>query len=210
MKKIDLKKEYKHLYLPSAKEVSLVEVPAFNFAMIDGVIPAGVPPDESEEYVHSLEALYGISYGLKFKSKLREVDPIDYTVMALEGLWRVGSGQFEFGKQEDWFFTSMMMQPDHITEEMFLEALEELKQKKPNPALEKLRFERFEEGLSVQIMHRGPYSEEPRSLAKMEAYIEENGYRYRGDHHEIYLGDPRRAKPENLKTVLRHPVVKVS
>ena len=209
MKKLDLKKEFKHLYMPSAKEDSLVEVPAFNFAMVDGGMPAGVLPDKSEEYLQALEAIYGISYGLKFKSKLREVDPIDYTVMALEGLWWVGSGEFEFGKQEDWFFTSMMMQPDHITEEMFLEVLEEIKEKKPNPALEKVRFERFHEGLSVQIMHIGPYSEEPRSLDKIQAYIEEHGYRYRGDHHEIYIGNPLRAKPENLKTVLRHPVEKI-
>jgi hypothetical protein len=69
-----------------------------------------------------------------------------------------------------------------------------------------MRFENFHEGLSIQIMHIGPYSEEPRTLAQMEAYMAEHGYRFRGRHHEIYLGNPQRAKPEKLKTVLRHPV----
>lgn len=209
MQKIDLKKELKHLYLPSAKEVVFVEVPAFNFAMVDGVIPAGVLPAESTEYVDSLGALYGISYTLKFKSKLRELNPIDYTVMALEGLWWGESGDFDAEKLEPWFFTSMMLQPDHVTQEMFDEAVEELQQKKPELQLDDLRFERFEEGPSIQIMHIGPYSEEPRTLEKMQTFLEEQGYQYRGKHHEIYLGDPRRAKPERLKTVLRHPVAKL-
>ncbi|MFQ5943382.1 MAG: GyrI-like domain-containing protein [Anaerolineales bacterium] len=208
MKKIDLKKELKHLYLPSAKEVVIVDVPAFNFIMMDGMMPAGVHPGDSPEYVDSLTALYGISYGLKFKSKLREVNPIDYTVMALEGLWWVESGDFEFGKMEPWFFTSMMLQPDHITQEMYAEARDELQHKKPDLYVDSLRFDRFEEGRCIQIMHVGPYSDEPRTLAKMEAFMKENGYRFRGKHHEIYIGDPRRAKPENLKTVLRHPVSK--
>lgn len=206
MQKLDLKKQWKHLYLPPSKQVTLVEVPAFNFAMVDGVMPAGVLPGDSEEYRQSLEALYGISYTLKFRSKQRQHDPVDYSVMALEGLWWVESGHFEFGKMEPWHFTSMIMQPDHLTEADYLEGLEELKRKRPSPALEKMRFERFEEGLSVQIMHIGPYSEEPRSLEKMQAYIDQHGYRYRGHHHEIYLGDPRRAKPEKLRTVLRHAV----
>jgi hypothetical protein len=71
-----------------------------------------------------------------------------------------------------------------------------------------MRFERFQEGLCIQIMHIGPYSEEPRTLEKMDAFAAEHGYRFRGRHHEIYLGDPRRAKPEKLKTVLRHAVEK--
>jgi hypothetical protein len=100
----------------------------------------------------------------------------------------------------------MMMQPDHITDDMYCEALLELRQKRPNPALDRLRFERFEEGLCVQAMHIGPYADEPRTLAMMKAFAAENGYMYRGRHHEIYLGDPRRASPEKLRTVLRHPV----
>ena len=95
MKKIDLKKELKHLYLPSAKEVGVVEVPAFNFAMVDGRLPPGEPPAESLAFQNALQALYGISFTLKFMSKQREENPIDYTVMALEGLWWNDDGAFD-------------------------------------------------------------------------------------------------------------------
>ncbi len=208
MEKLDLKKKYKHLYLPARKEASLVDVPEFQFAMIDGRVEAGEAPDESGAFHDALTALYGISYGLKFMSRQRAENPIDYTVMALEGLWWVENGRFDFNKVQPWYFRLMMMQPEHIGEADYLQALEDLKQKKPNPALEKMQFVSFHEGLSVQILHVGPYTEEPRSLAKMQAFADEHGYLYRGDHHEIYLGDPRRAKPENLRTVLRHPVEK--
>jgi hypothetical protein len=109
-------------------------------------------------------------------------------------------------KPENWKWTAMMMQPDHITDEMYQEALSDLRKKKPNPALDKLRLETFHEGLCIQIMHIGPYAEEPATIEKMEAFAQEYSYTFRGKHHEIYIGDPRRAKPENLKTVLRHPI----
>jgi hypothetical protein len=107
-----------------------------------------------------------------------------------------------------------MLQPDHIGETMFQEALQKAKQKaaskgEENPAIDELRFESFQEGLSMQIMHIGPYSEEPQTIAKMETFATENGYQKAGKHHEIYLGDPRRAKPERLKTILRQPVSKL-
>ncbi len=208
MEKINLKKKYKSLYMPSAKKVTVVDVPEFNFVMVDGLIKAGEPVQDSPEFQDATSALYGVSYALKFMSKKRPDDPIDYTVMALEGLWWVESGIFEFGKIEPWFFTLMMMQPGHITEEMYQEALVNLQKKKDNPALAQMRFEGFHEGPSIQIMHLGPYAEEPRSLEKMDAFAQENGYSLHGKHHEIYIGDPRRANPEKLKTILRHPAKK--
>jgi hypothetical protein len=208
MDKIDLRKQLKYLYAPSAKKVELVEVPAFKFAMVDGKIEPGKAPDTSQEFQEAMEALYGISYTLKFMSKLRKVDPIDYTVMALEGLWWVEGGKFDFNKKDNWRWTVMMMQPDHITPEMYQEALQQLKKKKDTPAITKLRFESFQEGLSIQIMHVGPYAEEPQTIEKMKAFARENGYTLRGKHHEIYMGDPRRTKPEKLKTILRFPVEK--
>jgi hypothetical protein len=209
MEKLDLKKKYKDLYKPSAKQVVVVDVPEFKFVMVDGVIPAGTPVAEAEDFVNAMTVLYGLSYTLKFASKLRKENPIDYTVMALEGLWWVKGGEFKFGKVEPWYFTAIMMQPEHITQEMYQEAVAEFKRKKgDNPALAKLRFEPFHEGLSVQVMHLGPYSEEPATIARMDAYAEENGYKMRGKHHEIYLGDPRRGDPAKTKTVLRHAVEK--
>ncbi len=207
MPKIDLRKELKHLYAPSAKKVEVIDVPEFSFAMLDGKIEAGQTPETSPQFQEAFGALYGVSYTLKFMSKLRPSAPIDYGVMAMEGLWWSDSGEFGFGNQTaDWNWTMMVMQPDHITPEMFQEAVRQLEKKRPSPALSWLRLERFREGLSLQIMHVGPYSEEPKTIDRLKAYAQENGYRLRGKHHEIYLGDPRRAKPEKLKTVLRQPV----
>ncbi|MCL5959291.1 MAG: GyrI-like domain-containing protein [Chloroflexi bacterium] len=208
MEKIDLKKELRHLYAPSTNRVEIVDVPQFSFIMFDGRIEPGETPGTSPEFHDALTALYGVSYTLKFMSKRSKSNPIDYTVMALEGLWWTDSGEFDFDRVEEWEWTLMMMQPEHIASEMYQEALRQLRQKRDNPALARLRFETFQEGLCMQITHVGPYAEEPRTIAKMRAFAEENGYRLRGKHHEIYLGDPRRAKPERLKTILRHPLAK--
>lgn len=211
MLRLDLKKDLKYLYAPSAKKVEIVQVPRFKFAMIDGQIEADQGPSTSASFQEALQALYGISYTLKFTSKLRKENPIDYPVMALEGLWWVKSGEFSFERKEDWLYILMMLQPDHITEEMYQEGLAQLRKKRgDNPSLAKMRLETFEEGLSIQIMHIGPYADEPATIAKMDAFARENGYRLHGKHHEIYFGDPRRAAPEKLKTVLRHPIEKIS
>jgi len=210
MEKLDLRKQFKHLYLPSAKKVEVVEVPEFQFAMIDGEIEPGHGPGTSPSFQQAMEALYGITYTLKFMSKLRKENPIDYTVMALEGLWWVEGGEFDITNPGNWRWTVMIMQPDHITREMYQGALEQLRKKRPSPALDELRFEKFHEGLCLQTMHIGPYAEEMTTIARMDAYAQENGYSMHGKHHEIYLGDPRRAEPSKLKTVLRHPVRKAA
>ena len=207
MPKIDLRKELKYLYAPSAKQVALVDVPEFQFAQIDGAIEPGQTPGTSPAFEQALSALYGITYTLKFMSKLRADDPIDYTVMALEGLWWVEEGEFDITQPGNWRWTMMILQPDHITPAMFADGLAQLRKKRgDNPALDKLRLARFHEGLALQIMHVGPYANEPATIARMDAFAQENGYRMIGKHHEIYLGDPRTAAPEKLKTILRHPV----
>lgn len=209
MKKLDLRKEYKHLYRPSAKKVSVVDVPAFQFVLVDGQIEPGLAPGTSPSFQEAMQALYSIAYTLKFMSKGREDNPIDYTVMALEALWWVEQGEFDINRPDNWCWTAMIMQPDHISQAMFLQAREQAQAKKPELDLEKLRFETFHEGLSIQIMHIGPYADEPATIAKMDAFARQGGYRLCGKHHEIYLGDPRRADPAKLKTVLRHPVEEV-
>jgi hypothetical protein len=208
MKKLDLRSELKYLYSPSAKKVEIVDVPKFNFAMMDGEIEPGETPGTSQEYQNAIGALYGVSFTLKFMSKLRKKSPVDYTVMALEGLWWTESGEFDFKKKEPWKWTMVIMQPQHITKEMFQEALQQVRKKRDSPALSRIRLESFREGLSMQIMHVGPYAEEPRTIEKMHDFARENGYALCGKHHEIYLGDPRRAKPEKLRTILRQPVSK--
>jgi hypothetical protein len=206
MSQLDLRKQWKHLYAPAAGKVALVDVPDLKFLMIDGCIEPGEAPGTSPAFGEAMAALYGAAYTLKFMSKLREDDPIDYPVMALEGLWWVEDGKFDITVKDNWGYTLMIMQPDHTTQEMFAEALAQVAKKKPNPVLSRLRLASFCEGLCVQTMHLGPYATEPATVEKMQRWAAENGYQMTGKHHEIYLGDPRRAEPEKLKTVLRHGV----
>lgn len=210
MKKIDLKKKFMYLYAPSSKKVEIVDIPAFQFVMIDGRMQPGETPETSQGFQDAMHALYGISFTLKFMSKKRDDNPIDYTVMALEGLWWTDSDEFDFKRKDQWQWTMMMMQPDHITERMYLDALHAVKEKKDNPALSRIRFESFQEGLCMQIMHIGPYNDEPKTIDKMYTFATENGYKLCGKHHEIYLGDPRRAKPARLRTILRQPIEKAA
>jgi hypothetical protein len=205
--KLDLRRQHRNLYTPSAKAVQVVDVPELMFTMLDGVIDAGVGPADSEEFRLSMDAMYGVGYGLKFLSKLRHDDPIDFTVMAVEGLWTPTSGTLKFGTRERMEYTLLMLQPEHITEDMLSGVVAQADAKRPNPALRRVRLERWREGPSIQIMHIGPYAEEPRTIRLMDDFAAEHGYRFRGRHHEIYLGDPRRAQPEKLKTILRHPIV---
>jgi hypothetical protein len=202
MPKIDLKKELKHLFRPSAKEAGVVDVPEMNFVMVDG---AG-DPNTSQEYQEAIEAIYAVAYTLKFMVKKRDPQ-LDYVVPPLEGLWWAGEmDAFSTQDKDAWKWTAMIMQPEAVTQELVDEALQEVAEKKDPPALPKVRFESYAEGLSVQIMHIGPYSEEGPTIQKLHAFAEEKGYQLRGKHHEIYLSDPRRTKPDRLNTVIRQPV----
>ena len=203
MDKIDLKKQLKHLYKPTHKEFTVVDVPPLKFLMIDG----NGNPNTSQPFQEAVQALYGMSYTLKFASK-KELD-IDYTVMALEGLWWADDmGAFTAGAKDTWYWTVIMLQPDHITPEFVEAARAELARKKDVPALPRLRYETFHEGLSVQIMYFGSYADEGPTIARMHAFIQDNGYTFNGKHHEIYIGDPRKSAPEKLKTVIRQPIKK--
>ncbi len=202
--KIDFKKEWKHLYRPSAKEFVVIDVPPMNFLMIDG----HGDPNTAQEYQDAVEALYGVAYKLKFMSKKEK--GMDYVVPPMEGLWWVENmEEFTTESKSAWDWTMMIMQPEWITQEMFEEALKQVEKKKNPPALSRLRLEVYHEGLAVQIMHIGPYDAEAPMIARMHTFIDENGYEPAGKHHEIYLGDPRKVAPEKLKTVLRQPVRKV-
>lgn len=206
MEIIDFRKQYKHLYTPSAKKVEIVDVPPLQFAMVDGLVPAGVGPGDSEDFQEAVAALYGLSYTLKFMIKKRPVDPIDYPVMALEGLWFTTSGGYDTTAREAMTYTVMIMQPDFITPDLFETARTQLLKKKPGPGPSRLRLETFHEGLCIQTMHIGPYATEPETVARMDAFAFEQGYTRRGRHHEIYLSDPLRTAPVKMKTILRHPV----
>ncbi len=202
MAKLDLKKELRYLYGPPAGEFTVVDVPALNYVMVDG---KGGNPAGNPEFAAAMEVLYGLSYTLKLTSK-RELG-IDYTVMPLEGLWgTAGQAGFGMADQSNWQWTVLILQPEHITAELFERAREQLARKKNPPALPKARFERWTEGLSVQTMYLGAYADEGPTIERMHAFVREQGYEFNGRHHEIYLGDPRQATPAKLRTVLRQPV----
>lgn len=210
MEKLDFYKQYKDLYQPSSKEVVFIDVPVLNFATYSGTIEPGQSPGNSPSFSRALTALYGISYSLKFALKLRPVDPVDYKVMCLEAFWWVEDGKFDISKPDNWHWKAVIMQPPFITMEIFEETKQKLAKKKPDVDLTGLGFETIQEGLCVQIMHIGPYAAEPATVARMDEFAQHNGYVMSGFHHEIYLGDPRKSAPEKLKTVLRHPVAKIS
>ena len=204
MAKIDYKKELKQLYHPSAKEVEVIDVPPMNFLMIDG---AG-DPNTSQEFQDAVEALYTLSYTLKFMIKKGDLG-IDYGVMPLEGLWWADDmSQFSIDNKDNWKWTVMIMQPEYVTRELFGAAVEQARKKKNPAALSRVRFEAFSEGKAAQIMHRGPFSEEGPTVERLHNFINENGYGLSGKHHEIYLSDMRKTAPEKLKTIIRQPMKK--
>jgi len=214
MKTLDLKKQFKYLYQPSAKKIETVQVPNLQFALIDGAIEKGSEPGKSSAFAEATQALYGLSYTLKFMLKKRKANAIDYPVMALEGLWWVEDGMFDITVKDNWFYTLMIMQPDVITKDLFEEAREQVRKKKgESEMLSKAKLTPFEEGLCVQVMHIGLYATEPATINRMKEFMQENGLKDnvgpKGKHHEIYMSDPRRAAPDKMKTVLRHPVLKV-
>lgn len=205
MKTLDLKKQFKHLYQPSAKQISVVDVPPMNFLMVDG----SGDPNISAEFQAATEALYALSYALKFGVKQGKYGdtPYDYPVMALEGLWWADDiAHFSVEAKGEWHWTLMIMQPDIITPEMVEAARADVAKKKNPAALPKVRFEQFHEGASAQIMYFGPFKDEGPTIARLHAFIEAGGHQLRGKHHEIYLSDFRRTAPEKLKTVIRQPL----
>ena len=203
MKKIDFRKEMKQWYLPSAKEVGEVELPSMNYLMIDGI----GDPNTAPEYAAAVEALFSVSYAIKFMIK-RGGLAIDYGVMPLEGLWWADDmTSFSKADKDSWRWTMMIMQPEIVVGATVAAALVEVKRKKDPVALGQLRFERFSEGRCAQIMHLGPFTEEGPTIAKVHSFIAARERERAGKHHEIYLSDIRKAAPAKWKTVIRQPFV---
>ncbi len=201
MQKIDFKKELKHLYQPSAKEVVQVDVPPFNFLMIDGE----GDPNTSQTYSEAIEALFSASYTAKFIIK-KGPQAVDYAVMPLEGLWWTDDmSKFTTDDKSNWKWTMMIMQPSLVPKEVIESAISEVQRKKNLPGLAKLRLESFQEGLCAQILHVGPFSEEGPTIERLHGFIDSRTQRA-GKHHEIYLSDIRRADPAKWKTIIRQPM----
>ncbi len=202
MEKIDYKKQLKHLYGPSATKVEMVDVPHMNFLMVDGE----GDPNTSKSFCDAIEALYPLSYTLKFMVKKGPL-AIDYGVMPLEALWWADDmSAFSTGNKDAWKWTMMIMQPDFVTGEMVASAIADVKKKKSPVALPKVRFEALAEGTAAQIMHIGPFAEEGPTIEKVHQFIDKRGCTRTGKHHEIYLSDMRKVDPQKWKTVIRQPM----
>ncbi len=201
MDKIDLKRALDALYKPSSRQVTEVHVPAFNFLMIDGE----GDPNTSPDYASAIEALFSMSYTLKFT--LKQTRALDYVVMPLEGLWWADDlGSFNRNDRSAWMWTMMIMQPPEVSLQDVQSAAAVVDMRKSLPALKKLRFESFEEGRCAQILHVGPFSAEGPTIQRVHAHVLSRSA-LRGKHHEVYLSDIRRAAPEKWKTIIRQPMV---
>ncbi|WP_337171784.1 GyrI-like domain-containing protein [Gemmatimonas aurantiaca] len=202
MTKLDFKKEWRHLYAPSAQEVVEVDVPPMHFLMIDGQ----GDPNTSPAYTEALEALFTLSYTIKFAVK-KSAGGVDYGVMPLEGLWWADDlSVFTTADRTQWQWTMMIMQPDFVSASLVHDVTQDVARKKNPAALPLVRFESFHEGRAAQILHRGPFSEEGPTIARVHAFIEAAGCQLTGKHHEIYLSDIRKAAPAQWKTIVRQPM----
>lgn len=205
-KKVDYKKDYKHLYMPKT-DPEIVSVPRIPFILISG---SGDP--NGEEFAKVTEALYSISYAVRMSHKSEDapVGYYEYTVFPLEGEWDLLDRSKPVTDKNNFKYKMMIRQPDFLTEQGFERFLEQTKRKKKNPLLDKVRFERVEDGLCCQMMHIGSFDSEPESFSRMEAFCNERRFiRSSKIHREIYLSDPRKTEPSRMKTVLRFPVNKL-
>jgi hypothetical protein len=202
MKAIDLKKSLRPFYTASATKPAIVDIPPLNALMVDGFgDPSGTAFQEA------VGSLYSVAYTLKFAFKKEHA--VDYPVMALEGLWCAEDPAFfADGKRDEWRWTLFIVLPDIVKKKDVAGAVAAVKKKAKFPRFPEVRFEKFAEGKAAQILHVGPYAAEGPTIEKLHRFVEEQGYRLRGRHHEIYLGDPRRSAPEKLRTIVRHPVEK--
>ena len=207
----DYKKEYKEFYLPKDKP-GLVVVPPMNYLAVRG---KGDPNVEDGEYKRSISLLYGVAFTIKM-SKMgdhRIEGYFDYVVPPLEGFWWQGNGgQIDYAHKENFEWISLIRLPDFVTESDVEWAKVEAAAKKKTD-FSAVEFLHYDEGECVQCMHVGSYDDEGATIARMDAYLVQNGYttdfskgRY---HHEIYLSDARKVPAERLRTVIRHPVKKV-
>ena len=204
----DYKKEYKEFYLPKRKP-ELITVPPMNFIAVGG---KGNPNEEGGAYKESIGLLYGIAFTIKMSKKGdHRIDGyFDYVVPPLEGLWwQEGTEGIDYSRKEDFEWISMSRLPEFVTRDEFDWAIAEAEAKKKTD-FSKVEFFTYDEGLCVQCMHLGAYDDEPATIEAMDTFARAQGYQPdmggQRFHHEIYLSDVRRCKPENLRTVIRHPV----
>lgn len=207
----DFKKEYKEFYMPKNKP-EIVNVLKANYIAVRG---KGNPNTEGGEYQQAIGVLYAVAYTLKmsYKTDYKIEVFFQYVVPPLEGFWwQDDVSGVDYGNKDSFNWISVIRLPDFVTQQDFEWAVE-MATKKKKLDCSKAEFFMVEEGLCVQIMHIGPFDDEPRSVAMMDAFLEENGYvndiNDKRLHHEIYMSDARKISPEKWKTVIRHPIKKL-
>ena len=204
----DFKKEYKEFYM-SKSVPEIVTVPKANYIAVRGM---GDPNQEGGAYQSAVSILYAVAYTLKmsYKTDYRIEGFFEYVVPPLEGFWwQEGTDGVDYRDKSTFHWISVIRLPEFVTKKDFDWAVEEAARKKKLDC-SLAEFLTIEEGLCVQIMHIGPFDNEPSTVALMDQYIAENGYANDMNenrlHHEIYLSDARKAAPEKWKTIIRHPI----
>ncbi len=202
--KHEWRKKEKDWYQPKTKP-EYREIPGFRFFIIDG---AGNP--NSDPFAEAVGVLYSLAYAVRMSPKKDRAPQgyHDYTVYPLEGIWDLSlEGRKKYDgtfSKDDLVYRLMIRQPDFVDEAYALQVIEWLKKEKPHPLLGEVKFEEIVDGPSIQMLHLGPYDDEPASFKTMEAYAAEIGKtRKSKTHREIYLSDARKTEPSKLKTVLR-------
>ena len=199
--KIDRKRELKDLYGPG-RSPATVDVPELLFLMVDG----RGDPNTAPEYRAAVEALYAVSYAIKFAIN-GGPDELDYTVMPLEGLWWTDDmSTFATEDKSAWSWTARSRSPTASARPWSTKPSPRAARQQPVPAASDLRLERFDEGRAAQVMHIGPYASDGPTIERLHVFIAEQGCERTGRHHEIYLSDPRRTDPARLRTIIRQPV----
>lgn len=206
----DFKKEYKEFYMPKNKP-EIVTVPKANYIAVRG---SGDPNEVNGAYQQAIGVLYAVAYTLKmsYKTDHQIAGFFEYVVPPLEGFWwQDGKDGIDYANKSAFRWISVIRLPDFVTREDIVWAVETAAKKKKLDC-SSAEFLTIEEGLCVQMMHLGPFDEEPASVALMDAYLAQNGYvndlNEKRSHHEIYLSDARKVAPEKWKTVIRHPIRK--
>jgi hypothetical protein len=202
MEVFDFRKAYKALYTPKPAKPEIISAPRLRFMTLAG---SGDPNEQA--FTDAVGALYSLIFGIKFNRKRLGKAP-DFTTGPLEGLWWCDDQSCSYTQRDTWRWKLLLWLPDFINDDEFHEYLAALQAKKANKLFDYVRVENVEEGLCAQVMHVGPYSTERKTIDLLQDFITKNGYMISGKHHEIYLGDPRRAAPERLKTIIRYPISK--
>lgn len=209
--RFDYKKEYKEFYLPP-KTPGIITIPEINYLSVQG---KGDPNEPEGEYKAAVGMLYAIAFTIKMSGRAgHKMDGyFSYVVPPLEGLWKMaGNVPIDYAHKENFEWRAMIRLPEFVTKEEFDWAVSEATEKKQMD-FSKVTYFTYQEGLCVQCMHIGSYDDEPATIQKMKAFLEEQGYAEdlseKRLHHEIYLSDPRRTAKERLRTVIRQPIREV-